>query len=214
MARLLWYVEGMSILPRPRRDFAALEARRMHAAQLFQQGHPQAEIVRRLQVSRPTAHRWYQAWRRKGRQGLRGAGRAGRRPRLDAAARREWRRIVPELLDMGVLSTVDGPALGAYCSAYSHWIKAEKAIQRKGLLLEEPIFDKRGEVVGTKTRRNPAIGISTEAMKVMKSFLIEFGLTPAARTKVKVKPHTEEEDPMEAFLRPAKSPERKDLDMQ
>jgi len=33
----------------------------------------------------------------------------------------------------------------------------------------------------------------------MKSFLIEFGLTPAARTKVKVKPQTEE-DPLEAFL--------------
>ena len=131
---------------------------------------------------------------------------------LDAAARREWRRIVPELLDLGVLSTVDGAALGAYCSAYSLWIKADKAIQRKGLLLEEPIFDKRGEVVGTKTKRNPAVGISTEAMKVMKSFLIEFGLTPAARTKVKVKPQTEE-DPLEAILR-AKPPERKDLDMQ
>ncbi len=78
----------MSTVLRPRRDFAALEARRMQAAQLFQQGHRQAEIARCLHVSRPTAHRWYQAWRRKGRRGLRAAGRAGRKPRLDAAARR------------------------------------------------------------------------------------------------------------------------------
>lgn len=45
---------------RPPRDFAALEARRMEAAEWFGQGYPQAEIVRRFRVSRPTAHRWYQ----------------------------------------------------------------------------------------------------------------------------------------------------------
>lgn len=72
---------------RPRRDFAALEARRLQAAQLFAQGHPQAEIVRRLKVSRPTAHRWYRAWRREGRSGLKSAGRAGRKPHLGPQAR-------------------------------------------------------------------------------------------------------------------------------
>lgn len=71
----------------PRRDFAALEARRLAAAKLFAQGHPQAEVVRRFHVSRPTAHRWYRAWRRRGALGLKGAGRAGRKPRLSAAGR-------------------------------------------------------------------------------------------------------------------------------
>ncbi len=70
-----------------RRDFAALKARRMQAAKLLAQGHPQHEIVRRLRVSRPTAHRWYHAWRRHGRKGLLGTGRAGRRPRLAPAQR-------------------------------------------------------------------------------------------------------------------------------
>jgi len=60
----------------------------MQAARLFAQGHPQAEVVRRLTVSRPTAHRWYQAWQEKGRDGLRAAGRAGRKPRLDSVARK------------------------------------------------------------------------------------------------------------------------------
>ncbi len=74
---------------RPRRDFAALEVRRLQAGRLFAQGHPQAEIVRRFRVSRPTAHRWYQAWRREGAAGLKGAGRAGRKPRLSPAARQQ-----------------------------------------------------------------------------------------------------------------------------
>jgi len=58
----------------------------MQAGQLFARGHRQAEIVRRLRVSRPTAHRWYQVWRRRGAVGLKGAGRAGRKPRLDGRA--------------------------------------------------------------------------------------------------------------------------------
>ncbi len=81
---------------RPRRDFAALKARRLKAAQMFEQGHSQAEVVRRWGVSRPTAHRWYRAWRRQGRDGLRGAGRAGRRPRLSAEGRL---RLVAALLE-------------------------------------------------------------------------------------------------------------------
>lgn len=87
MAASLCWSGGMDTTFRPRRDFAALEARRMEAARLFSQGHPQAEIVRRLKVSRPTAHRWYGAWRRHSRLGLKGPGRAGRKPRLDGAAR-------------------------------------------------------------------------------------------------------------------------------
>jgi len=72
---------------RPRRDFAALEARRMQAAKLFAQGHPPATVVHRFRVSWQTASRWYHAWRRLGHAGLRGAGRAGRKPRLDTRAR-------------------------------------------------------------------------------------------------------------------------------
>jgi transposase len=73
---------------RPRRDFTALEARRMQAAQWFAQGHPPATVVHCLRVSWQTASRWYHTWKRHGRSGLRGARRAGRKPRLDARAHR------------------------------------------------------------------------------------------------------------------------------
>jgi transposase len=80
---------------RPRRDFRALEARRMTAGKLFGQGRTQAEVVSPLRVSRQTASRWYAAWRSDGSQGLRGAGRAGRKPRLDSIARE---RVVAALV--------------------------------------------------------------------------------------------------------------------
>lgn len=66
-----------------RRDFAALKARRFQAARLFGRGATQAAVARELEVSRTTASRWYHVWQAKGRQALKGAGRAGRKPRLD-----------------------------------------------------------------------------------------------------------------------------------
>jgi transposase len=69
-----------------RRDFAALEARRFEAAQLFRRGLSQHAVARMLGVSVTAAHRWFHAWQARGRRGLKGAGRAGRKPRLDRAA--------------------------------------------------------------------------------------------------------------------------------
>jgi transposase len=66
---------------RSRRDFPALEQRRREAAKLFAKGG-QAEVARRLQVSRQSVSRWFGIWQEHGATGLAGAGRAGRRPRL------------------------------------------------------------------------------------------------------------------------------------
>ena len=77
------------------RRSAALEARRFEAAQLFTQGTSQAAVMRRLRVSRQTAHRWYHLWRRRGREGLKAAGRLGRKRRLDA---RQLARVERALL--------------------------------------------------------------------------------------------------------------------
>jgi transposase len=74
-----WVPEGHI---RQRRDFAAMENRRMRAADLFEQGVRPAEIARQLGVCHQIVSDWRGAWRRAGREGLRGAGRAGRRPKL------------------------------------------------------------------------------------------------------------------------------------
>jgi transposase len=73
----------------------AARQRRLRAARLFQQGLPQAEIARRLGVSRQTASRWHARWRTGGRSGLAGSGRWGRPSRLSD---RDWRRVERALL--------------------------------------------------------------------------------------------------------------------
>jgi transposase len=61
-----------------RRDFGALERRRMEAAELLKQGRSQSEVARRLGVHRQSVIRWARQLAQSGRAGLKKAGRAGR----------------------------------------------------------------------------------------------------------------------------------------
>jgi transposase len=76
------------------REIKTEEAPRPRAAQLFRQGKTQAEVARELEVSRQSVSRWHADWMAGGTTALRGAGRAGRLPRLDDAdLRRVERRL-------------------------------------------------------------------------------------------------------------------------
>ena len=76
----------------PPRDFVAMERRRKQAARLFKKGRSQADVARELGVSRQSVSRWYAEWNASGTEALRGAGRAGRLPELDAAELRQVER--------------------------------------------------------------------------------------------------------------------------
>ena len=54
------------------------------AIRLVEQGCSQSETARRLKVARQSVSEWLRRYRRDGEAGLRQAGRAGRKPRLDA----------------------------------------------------------------------------------------------------------------------------------
>jgi transposase len=71
---------------RPRRNFAAMEARRLRAADLFAKGTvSQADIGRELGVSHQTVSDWHEKWQAGGRAALKSAGRAGRPPLVTSA---------------------------------------------------------------------------------------------------------------------------------
>jgi transposase len=75
-----------------RRDFEGLKHRRTQAARLFAKAKGRgalAGIARALEVSRQSVTRWYRQWRSGGIGALKGAGRAGRMPRLNAEQLRQ-----------------------------------------------------------------------------------------------------------------------------
>jgi transposase len=69
-----------------KRDFDELERRRIRAASLLHRGLSQAEVARRVRVSRESVRRWANQIQRYGaKQGLQKAGRAGRKAQLGVA---------------------------------------------------------------------------------------------------------------------------------
>jgi transposase len=79
-------MDTMSPRTRVTRDFDELQRRRMKAAKLLDQGMRQAEVARRMKVSRESVRRWSNQIARYGAAaGLKKAGRAGRKCRLSAA---------------------------------------------------------------------------------------------------------------------------------
>jgi transposase len=70
-----------------KRDFDALEKRRMQAAKLLKQGIHEAEVARRVGVHRQSVNRWARQLAEAGIPGLRKGGRAGRKPRLTSSDR-------------------------------------------------------------------------------------------------------------------------------
>ena len=72
-----------------RRDFAALERRRMQAARLFSQGLSQSEVARAVGVHRQSVSRWARELAQSGVRGLRKAKHTGRPPKLSSAQLRD-----------------------------------------------------------------------------------------------------------------------------
>jgi transposase len=68
--------------PNPVEERAALEARRLQAAELFAQGRTQAEVARTLGVSRQSAHLWHARFEEGGVEALRSRGPTGPDPKL------------------------------------------------------------------------------------------------------------------------------------
>lgn len=84
-----------------RRDFEALEKRRFQAVHLWEQGLNQSEVARRLGVARQTVARWVHDFRAGGKDSLRQAGRAGRKPLLTGTDRQRLTELLlqgPEAL--------------------------------------------------------------------------------------------------------------------
>jgi transposase len=71
--------------PDPAQQRAALEARRLRAAELFAQGHTQAEVASELGVSRQSAHVWHTRFTQGGVDALRSRGPTGPDRKLSAA---------------------------------------------------------------------------------------------------------------------------------
>ncbi|GAB5501333.1 MAG: phage terminase small subunit P27 family [Pseudohongiellaceae bacterium] len=110
--------------------------------------------------------------------------------RTDPVALGIWEQVAPELHATGVLTAVDGLALGAYCRAVARWIHAERKLQQFGAII-------KGH--RDKPTLSPFTREANEAVKQMQQLGSEFGLTPVSRSRIHAVATPEEDDPWAAY---------------
>ena len=101
---------------------------------------------------------------------------------LDEEAKECWKRLVPELKRMGVLSCVDADALAAYCDSWSRWKRAVLFLQKNGDVYT--VKDGAGKV--KYIQQLPQVAIARNLLIALNRYQQEFGLTPASRSRLVV----------------------------
>lgn len=119
---------------------------------------------------------------------------------MPIAASREWDRMCLDLSVIGLVSKVDGKALYAYCMAFADAELMDRTMRKEGYFIETHFLDREGEIVLGDRKKHPAYDMKYKALAAMKTFLIEFGLTPASRAKLHVEP-PKAVDPMDEILK-------------
>ncbi len=109
---------------------------------------------------------------------------------LDSAAKAEWRRLIPHLVKLKLMSDLDRGLLAAYCAAWSRWRKAELAIQKFGEVLATP---------SGYMQKNPHVTIANESIRTLEKLAGHFGLSPSTRTRVSATPEEQEDDPFDEW---------------
>jgi P27 family predicted phage terminase small subunit len=93
---------------------------------------------------------------------------------LSPTAKAEWRRLAKELELLGLLSSSDQGAMAGYCTSYANLVRAQRVINAKGFTYTHNGLQKK----------RPEVQIAQDAMREMRKFAQEFGMTPSSRSKV------------------------------
>ena len=92
---------------------------------------------------------------------------------LDTKAKKEWKRVVPDLKKMDIVGRLDISNLVAYCNAYSKYCEATKALRGQPLTIEGP----------TGPKENPLINVQLKYQEAFRKAADQCGLTINSRLK-------------------------------
>ncbi|GAG51434.1 unnamed protein product [marine sediment metagenome] len=115
---------------------------------------------------------------------------------LKGEAAKEWKRITPLLLDLGLLGKIDRALLSQYCSAWSLFVRADREVETADLVM---ISDKGFPF------QSPWVSIRRGAVEECVRIAGHFGMSPAARTRISVilegdKPKSSKATDLDAIL--------------
>lgn len=100
---------------------------------------------------------------------------------LKAKGKHMYERAVGHLHSMGLLSTMDDTALELLAMAYQEWNEAEMRLKKEGR-----VYETESSNGARVLKAHPAAAQSADAWRRIRLMLIEFGLTPASRSKIEL----------------------------
>jgi P27 family predicted phage terminase small subunit len=116
---------------------------------------------------------------------------------LDEHAKKEWKRLVPVLRRMRVLTEADWMTLANLCQTWSTLVKAQTKLTEMGILYKTP----SGYV-----QQSPLLSVVNQCVDTITKLSREFGLTPVARSRIMAQTEPEPEDDLMALLRMPRPP--------
>lgn len=132
---------------------------------------------------------------------------------LDKLAQEEWERLIWAFEDMGMLHKVDVVPLEQYCRLYAETqqVAEQQATMRASLnVLEENIPDVKemtppdrlaffANIVALEKLISKCTDQLRSGRMAIRQYLVEFGLTPASRGRIKLPAAKEQADAFSAF---------------
>ena len=95
---------------------------------------------------------------------------------LKGEARTAWKLLSPMLYGAGLLTGIDAMTLAALCSSWGRMLKAEAMLAKQGIVVHG--------VNGTM-KTNPWFTVYKAEKENVRKFMVEFGMSPASRSRVK-----------------------------
>lgn len=89
---------------------------------------------------------------------------------------KEWYRVAPHLVDLGLLTEADYMAFATYCQNVHMLVESSLDIEKNGTTIR----GSRGDV------RNPALATFTACTGALRSMAGEFGMTPSSRARIRL----------------------------
>jgi P27 family predicted phage terminase small subunit len=97
-------------------------------------------------------------------------------PTDDPDVKEVWDYTIGQLLQMRTVTMADRDALHTYCEQVVQYRQAAQMVREDGPIVESRLGPKR----------HPALSIMRESAAIIKMFGRDFGLTPSARSAIKV----------------------------
>lgn len=119
---------------------------------------------------------------------------------LDKEAKKYWNAYAPKLLELGILTEMDGPAFGEICQIYSDLQKLTKELGSEGTVFIKKSVNSYDGMENEEKKSNPKFRMLMDLRKEFRYAWGQFGGNPSDRTRLSTNPIKKKDD-MESLIK-------------